>query len=139
MSVLIRSFTKAISLWFLKIFIQNWYCKSQIVQGIFYTSKFLEKMKLKDVASKKHEKRTFLNQSDLAVCIPTQSQDHQIYQKTPQCASHRRVKLCGVLRVYHTAESKCKPRSQNRNLYKSLGAFDGTIRRNPCRGNNSIM
>ena len=34
----------------------------------------------------------------------------------------------------HTAESKCTPRSQNQNLYKSLGAFKGTIRRNPFRG-----
>ena len=69
-SVLIRSFTNAISLWCLKIFIRIWYCKSQIVQGIFFTSKFFEKMKSKDVA----------------VCLPPQS-------RAPRCASHRGVKI----------------------------------------------
>ena len=63
-------------------------------------------------------------ESDSAVCITPLSQ-------APRCASYRGVKLRGV---HHTAESKCTPGSQNRNLYKSLGAFKGTIRRNPLRG-----
>ena len=81
-------------------------------------------------------------ESSSAVCITSRSQGHQISQEnsavcipprsqTPRCASHRRVKLHGV---HHTEESKCKLRSQNQNLYESLGAFKGTIRRNPFRG-----
>ena len=109
-SVLIRSFTNAISLWCLNIFIWNWYCKSQIVQGIFFTSKFFEKMKLKDVASTKTWKTdtfesVWLCGVHLAVCIPPRSQGHQISQKTLGCPSHRRVKLRGVL---PTAESDSK-------------------------------
>ena len=96
-SVLIWSFTNATSLWCLKIFIRNWYCKSQIVQGIFFTSKFFEKMKLKDVASTKTRKTDIFksarlhgvlpnSESDSAVCITPRSQ-------APQCASLRRVKM----------------------------------------------
>ena len=59
-------------------------------------------------------------ESSSTVCIIPQS-------KAPLCASHRGVKM-------HTAESKCTPRSQNRNLWKFLDAFKGTIRRNPFRG-----
>ena len=36
--------------------------------------------------------------------------------------------------VHHTAESNCTPWSQNRNLWESMVAIKGTIRRNPFRG-----
>ena len=58
-----------------------------------------------------------------AVCIPPWSQ-------ASRCASHGRVKLCGV---HHTGESNCTLRSQNRNLCESLDAFKGTNRRHPFR------
>ena len=135
----IRSFTNAISLWCLKIFIRNWYCTSQIVQVIFFTSKFFKKMKWKDVASTKTRKTDIFEsvwlrgvhptaESNSEMCITPRSQGLQISQKTPWCASYRRVRLCVVL---PTAESKCTLRSQNQNLYECLGAFKGTIRRNP--------
>ena len=65
-------------------------------------------------------------ESSSAVCFLPWSQ-------ALRCASYRGVKLQGV---HHTIESKCTPRtrSQNQNLYESLGAFKGTIRRNPFRG-----
>ena len=66
----------------------------------------------------------FSNQSDFAVCIPPQ-------RRALRCASYCGVKLLGV---HHTAKSKCTLRSQNQNLYESLGAFKGTIRRIPFRG-----
>ena len=97
-------------------------------------------MKSKDVASTKTQKKGHFRisltprgashrvlpttESDSALCITLRSQ-------SPQWASYRGVKLCGV---HHTFESKCTPQSQNRNLYESLGAFKGTIRRNPFRG-----
>ena len=84
-------------------------------------------------------------ESSSAVCFPPWSQGHQVSQKTlsvqptPEsdsaecfpprsqalrCASHRRVKLRGVL---HTAESSSAvcitPRSQNQNFWESLVAF----------------
>ena len=91
--------------YFSVIFIRNWYCKSQIVQGIFFTLKFFEKMKLKDVASTKTQKTDIFksarlhgvlpnSESDSAVCITPRSQ-------APRCASLRRVKM-------HTGESKSK-------------------------------
>ena len=54
-----------------------------------------------------------------------------LQSQAPLCASYRKVKLCGV---HHTAESNCTPRSQNRNVWESLVAFKGTIRRIPFRG-----
>ena len=57
------------------------------------------------------------------VCTP-RSQD-------PGYASYLGVKLCGA---HHTEESSCIPLSQNRNLWESLVAFKGTVRRNPFRG-----
>ena len=66
-------------------------------------------------------------ESDSAVCFPLQSQ-------TPRCASHSGVKLRGVLPTTKSSSAVCiTPRSQNQNLYESLGAFRGTIRRNPFR------
>ena len=90
------------------------------------------------------------------VCIPLRSQ-------APRYASYRGVKLCGVLpttesssavcrtlriqaqqcasyrevklrSVHHTGKSNSTPRSQNRNLWESLVAFKGTIRRIYFRG-----
>ena len=42
LSVLIQSFTNAISLWCLQVLTWNWYCNSQIVQGIFFTSEVFQ-------------------------------------------------------------------------------------------------
>ena len=92
-------------------------------------------------------------ESSSAVCIITQSQGYQLSQKQlsgvhptaesssavcfqPRsqalwCASNRRVKLRGV---HHTVESNCTPRCQNRNLWESLVAFKGAIRRIPFFG-----
>ena len=39
-----------------------------------------------------------------------------------------------LLGVHPTAGPKCTQRSQNQNLSESLGAFNGSIRRNPFRG-----
>ena len=50
-----------------------------------------------------------------------------------RCATHRRDDLSSV---EHTAETNCTPRSQNQNLHLSQVAFNGTIRRNPFRGEN---
>ena len=114
MSVLIRSFTNTISLWCLKILICNWYCKSYIVQGIFFTSEVFWKTESKGVESTKTQKTDIFESvwlrgvhptSELSstVCTtpPSPSQGHKMSQKTLQCASHRRVKL-------HTVEWKSK-------------------------------
>ena len=102
-------------------------------------------------------------ESSSAVCIIPQSLGSQLSQKTLQSASHRRVKLRGVLPnaesssalcitlrsqaprcasyqgvklhgVMHTVESTCTQQSQNQNLWESLVAFKGTIRRIPFWG-----
>ena len=84
-SVLICSFTNAFSLWCLKIFIQHWYCKSQIVQGIFFTSKVFLKNEVERWSKYENMKNW-----------------HFRISLTPRCAWHRRVNFCGVL---PTAES----------------------------------
>ena len=147
-SVLIRRFTNAISRWCLKILIWNWYCKSQIVQGIFFTSEVFRKNGVERRSKYENTKNGHFRISltprsathrgvnctkilkklrgvqHTAVCNTPRSQ-------APRSATHRRVKLRGL---QHTAESKCTPRSQNRNLWESLVAFKGTIRKNPFRG-----
>ena len=66
------------------------------VMNLFYFISCPKKPIRKTYKIRKHEKRTFSNQSDSLVCISPQS-------KTSQCASQLGVKLCGVM---HTAESK---------------------------------
>ena len=153
-------FLKAISLWCLKIFIWNWYCKSQIVQGIFFATKFFRKNEVERCSKYENTKNRHFWISLTQQCAshrevrvtkflkklrslhPTAESDSMVCfslgSQTQRCASHHKVKLCSVLGVklcgvHHTVESKCTTWSQNRNLYKSLGAFKGTIRRNPVR------
>ena len=68
-------------------------------------------------------------ESELAVCIIPQS-------RAPGCAFYHGVNFRGV---QNTAESKYTLRSQNQNLYESLGAFKGTIEEILLDVNNSIM
>ena len=95
-SILIRSFMNTISLWCLEI-LWTWYCKSQIVQGIFFTSEVFRKIESKDVASTKTGNTDIFElvwlcgvhptaESRSTVCFLPQSQ-------ALRCASHRGVKL----------------------------------------------
>ena len=77
--VLIPNFTNAISLWCLKILISNWYCKSQIVQEIFFTSDVFRENGVERCSKYKNTKNW-----------------HFWISLTLQCASHRGVELHGV-------------------------------------------
>ena len=76
-----------------KIFIQNWYCKSQIVQGIFFTTKVFWKNEVERCSKYENTKNR-----------------HFRISLTLLCASHRGVKLCGM---QHTAESRSPKFSKN--------------------------
>ena len=105
-----------------KIFIQNWYCKSQMVQGIFFTTKVFWKNEVERCSKYENTKNR-----------------HFRISLTLLCASHRGVKRyashCGV-KVTKVLKKPCSAHKirQNQNLYESLGAFRGKIRRNPFRG-----
>ena len=106
-SVLIRRFTNAISRWCLKILIWNWYCKSQIVQGIFFTSEVFRKNGVERRSKYENTKNGHFRisltlrsathrgvwlrssqhtaESSSAVCNTPRSQVIKLCWKTPRC------------------------------------------------------
>ena len=64
---------------------------------------------LKDVTNTKKRKNEICDALDSAVWCTQRSQLHHIYQKTPRCASHRRVELCCVLPTTETDFVVCIP------------------------------
>ena len=134
-SVFIRSFTNAISLWCLKIFIRNWYGQSQIVQGISFTSKVFWKIEVERCSKYKNKKNGHFRISLAPRCAshcgvkvtkfikklcgvhPTAESDSMMRfpprSQTPRCASHRWVKLRGGLPTTESSSAVCiTPRSQ---------------------------
>ena len=95
-SVLIRRFTNAISRWCLKILIWNWYCKSQIVQEIFFTSEVFRK-------------------NGVERCSKYENTKHRHFRisLTPRSATHRVVRLRGVQHTEESSSAVCNtPQSQ---------------------------
>ena len=83
-------------------------------------------------------------ESSSTVCIPALSQVIKFSQIAPGCASHRGVKLCGVLPTVESSSPVCiTPCSQTAHRRVKIEIFVNpwllrTITRNPFRGNTSI-
>ena len=111
------------------------YCRSKIVQGIFFTSEVFQKKEVARCSKYKNMKNGHTQisltsrcishhgvelqsvhpttESSSAVCIKLRSQGYQLSQKTPRCASQCRVKLRSVLPTMESSSEVCfLPRSQ---------------------------
>ena len=98
---------------------------------------------MKDVTNSKTQKQTFSKYCSLTLrCAslrgvklrsvhPIAESSDPNFSKTVRCTSHQGIKFRNV---HDKAESNCTRWSQNQNLWKSMVAFKGTIRRNLFRG-----